>query len=60
MLLNSESKLTKNMVNQIKNKMSAKHKKSKTPSNADILQAATSEEADILRPILLKRPVRTI
>ncbi len=58
--MNSDSKLTKNMVNQIKNKMSAKYKKSKTPSNADILQAATSEEADILRPILLKRPVRTI
>ncbi|MFW9918322.1 MAG: tRNA uridine(34) 5-carboxymethylaminomethyl modification radical SAM/GNAT enzyme Elp3 [Candidatus Thorarchaeota archaeon] len=59
-LLTSDSELSKNVVNQVKNKLSAKYKKSRTPSNADILQAATPEEADILRPILLKRPVRTI
>ncbi len=59
-LLTSDSKLSKNVVNRIKNKLSAKYKKSRTPSNADILQAATPEEAEILRPVLLKRPVRTI
>ena len=59
-LLTSDSKLSKNVVNRIKNKLSAKYKKSRTPSNADILQAATPEEAELLRPVLLKRPVRTI
>ncbi len=59
-LLSSDSKLTKNMVNSIKNKVSAKYQKAHTPSNADILQVTTPEEAEILRPILLKRPVRTI
>lgn len=59
-LLTSESELSKNMVNQIKNRLCAKHKCSRTPSNADILQVATPEEAAVLRPILLKRPVRTI
>lgn len=59
-LLQSESQLTKNIVNQVKNKFSAKYGLSSIPSNADILQAATAEEADLLRPVLLKRPVRTV
>ncbi len=59
-LLQSDSQLTKNTVNQVKNKVSAKYGLSRIPSNADILQAATDEEVDLLRPVLLKRPVRTV
>ncbi len=59
-LLKDEARLTKASVNKIKNKICAKYQKDRTPSNADILQAATPEELDVLRPVLLKRPVRTI
>ncbi|MHA1905938.1 MAG: tRNA uridine(34) 5-carboxymethylaminomethyl modification radical SAM/GNAT enzyme Elp3 [Candidatus Thorarchaeota archaeon] len=59
-ILSSEVPVDKKVVNRIKNKACAKYRRSKTPSNADILQASIPEEAEILRPILQKRPVRTV
>ncbi len=59
-ILGSDIPVDKKVVNRIKNEICAKHKRSKTPSNADILQATIPEEAEILRPILQKRPVRTV
>jgi elongator complex protein 3 len=60
MLLGSSEPLSKQVINRIKNKVSAKYKLAKTPRNADILQVTIPEESDILRPFLQKRPVRTI
>ena len=60
MLLDSREPLTKHVINRIKNKVSAKYKLAKTPRNADILQSTIPEEAEILRPFLQKRPVRTV
>ena len=60
MLLGSSEPLSKQVINRIKNKVSAKYKLAKTPRNADILQVTIPEEAEILRPFLQKRPVRTI
>ncbi|TET10676.1 MAG: tRNA uridine(34) 5-carboxymethylaminomethyl modification radical SAM/GNAT enzyme Elp3, partial [Candidatus Thorarchaeota archaeon] len=59
-LLSSSEPLERKVINRIKNKVCAKYKRAKTPTNADILQAAIPEEAEILRPFLRKRPVRTI
>jgi elongator complex protein 3 len=59
-LLESKEPLTRRAVNQIKNRVCAKYHLSKTPSNADILEVTVPEEADILRPFLQKRPVRTV
>ncbi|MHA1935795.1 MAG: tRNA uridine(34) 5-carboxymethylaminomethyl modification radical SAM/GNAT enzyme Elp3 [Candidatus Thorarchaeota archaeon] len=59
-LLNSEQPLNRRIVNQVKNKVCAKYRRSHTPSNADVLQATIPEEAEILRPFLQKRPVRTV
>jgi elongator complex protein 3 len=60
MLLGSPEPLSKQVINRIKNKVSSKYKLAKIPRNADILQATISEEAEILRPFLQKRPVRTV
>jgi elongator complex protein 3 len=60
LLLNSEQPLNRRIVNRVKNKVCAKYRRSHTPSNADVLQATIPEEAEILRPILQKRPVRTV
>ncbi|MFX1578619.1 MAG: tRNA uridine(34) 5-carboxymethylaminomethyl modification radical SAM/GNAT enzyme Elp3 [Promethearchaeota archaeon] len=60
MLLDSPEPLTKRVINRIKNHVSAKYKLAKTPRNADILQSTIPEEAEILRPFLQKRPVRTV
>jgi len=60
MLLGSPEPLSKQVINRIKNKVSAKYKLSSTPRNADILQTTIPEEAEILRPFLQKRPVRTV
>ncbi|MFW9839122.1 MAG: tRNA uridine(34) 5-carboxymethylaminomethyl modification radical SAM/GNAT enzyme Elp3 [Candidatus Thorarchaeota archaeon] len=60
MLLGSQEPLSKQVINRIKNKVSAKYKLAKTPRNADILQSTIPEEAEILRPFLQKRPVRTV
>jgi elongator complex protein 3 len=60
MLLGSSEPLSKQVINRIKNKVSAKYKLARTPRNADILQVTIPEEAEILRPFLQKRPVRTI
>jgi len=60
MLLESPEPLTKRVINRIKNKVSARYKLAKTPRNADILQSTIPEEAEILRPFLQKRPVRTV
>ena len=59
-LLNSDEPLSRKTVNKIKNKICAKYHAERTPSNADILQVTIPEEAEILRPFLQKRPVRTI
>ena len=59
-LLNSSEPLSRKTVNKIKNKICAKYHSERTPSNADILQVTIPEEAEILRPFLQKRPVRTI
>ncbi|MFW9954600.1 MAG: tRNA uridine(34) 5-carboxymethylaminomethyl modification radical SAM/GNAT enzyme Elp3 [Candidatus Thorarchaeota archaeon] len=59
-ILESEVPVDKKIVNQIKNRVCAKYRRAKTPSNADILQASIPEEEEILRPILQKRPVRTV
>jgi elongator complex protein 3 len=60
MLLGSPEPLSKRVINRIKNKVCAKYKLAKTPRNADILQTTIPEEAEILRPFLQKRPVRTV
>ncbi|TFF92694.1 tRNA uridine(34) 5-carboxymethylaminomethyl modification radical SAM/GNAT enzyme Elp3 [Candidatus Thorarchaeota archaeon] len=59
-LLQSHDQLTRRAVNRIKNKVCGKYNLPRTPSNADILQVAIPEEAEILRPFLQKRPVRTV
>ncbi|MHA2423308.1 MAG: tRNA uridine(34) 5-carboxymethylaminomethyl modification radical SAM/GNAT enzyme Elp3, partial [Candidatus Thorarchaeota archaeon] len=59
-ILSSDIPVDKKVVNRIKNQVCAKYRRAKTPSNADILQASIPEEAEILRPILQKRPVRTV
>jgi elongator complex protein 3 len=59
-LLSSDEPLSRRTVNAIKNKICAKYHAERTPSNADILEVSIPEEAEILRPILQKRPVRTI
>ncbi|MHA1286634.1 MAG: tRNA uridine(34) 5-carboxymethylaminomethyl modification radical SAM/GNAT enzyme Elp3 [Candidatus Thorarchaeota archaeon] len=59
-LLSSDEPLSRKTVNKIKNKICAKYHAERTPSNADILQVTIPEEAEILRPFLQKRPVRTI
>ncbi|MHA2358750.1 MAG: tRNA uridine(34) 5-carboxymethylaminomethyl modification radical SAM/GNAT enzyme Elp3, partial [Candidatus Thorarchaeota archaeon] len=59
-LLSSSEPLNRKVINRTKNRVCAKYKCSKIPTNADILQAAIPEEADILRPYLQKRPVRTV
>jgi elongator complex protein 3 len=59
-LLNSTEPLSRGTVNRIKNKVCAKYHCEKTPSNADILGATVPEETDLLRPLLQKRPVRTV
>jgi elongator complex protein 3 len=59
-LLISSEPLSRKVVNRIKNRVCAKYKRSRTPTNADILQVTIPEEADILRPFLQKRPVRTV
>jgi len=60
LLLGSSEPLSKKVINRIKNRVSAKYKLAKTPRNADILQSTIPEEAEILRPFLQKRPVRTV
>ena len=59
-ILESDVPVDKKAVNRIKNSVCAKYRRSRTPSNVDILQASIPEETEILRPILLKRPVRTV
>lgn len=59
-LLNSTEPLSRRTVNRIKNRVCAKYHCESTPSNADILGSTIPEEADILRPFLQKRPVRTV
>ncbi len=60
MLLGSPEPLNKQVINRIKNRVSAKYSLAKTPRNADILQVTIPEETEILRPFLQKRPVRTV
>ncbi len=59
-ILESDVPVDKKAVNRIKNSVCAKYRRSRTPSNADILQASIPEETEILRPILQKKPVRTV
>lgn len=59
-LLKSDVPLNRRVVNSIKNRVCARYHLPRTPSNADILQVTVPEEAEVLRPFLLKRPVRTI
>lgn len=59
-ILQSEGPVDKKVVNRIKNRICGKYQRSTIPSNADVLQASIPEEADILIPILQKRPVRTV
>ena len=59
-LLSSEKVLDRHTINQIKNRICAKFSASRVPSNAVVLQAAIPEELEILRPLMRKRPVRTV
>jgi elongator complex protein 3 len=59
-LLRSEVVLDRSIVNRVKRRLCAKYKMTCVPSNADVLSAAVPEELDILKPLLQKRPVRTI
>ena len=59
-LLSSSEPLNRKVVNRFKNRVCAKYKRARIPTNADILQATIPEEAEILRPFLQKRPVRTV
>ncbi|MHA1770906.1 MAG: tRNA uridine(34) 5-carboxymethylaminomethyl modification radical SAM/GNAT enzyme Elp3 [Candidatus Thorarchaeota archaeon] len=59
-LLNSVEPLTKQTINQIKNKVCGRFHRSQIPTNADVLEFAVPEEAEILRPLLRTRPVRTV
>jgi elongator complex protein 3 len=59
-LLSSSEPLSRKAVNRIKQEICAKYHAERTPSNADILEVSIPEEAEILRPFLQKRPVRTI
>jgi elongator complex protein 3 len=59
-LLTSSEPLSRRTVNKIKNRVCAKYHCGTIPSNADILEVTIPEECDILRPFLLKRPVRTV
>ncbi|MFW9869858.1 MAG: tRNA uridine(34) 5-carboxymethylaminomethyl modification radical SAM/GNAT enzyme Elp3 [Candidatus Thorarchaeota archaeon] len=59
-LLNSNEPLSRKVVNRTKNRICAKYKLAKTPTNADILQVTIPEEAELLKPFLQKRPVRTV
>jgi elongator complex protein 3 len=59
-LLNASEPLSRKTINKIKQEVCAKYHAERTPSNADILEITIPEEAEILRPFLQKRPVRTI
>ena len=59
-LLETDGPLTRQRINRIKNKVCAKYRRSRIPTNADVLQVAIPEEFEILRPLLQKRPVRTV
>ncbi|MFX1415382.1 MAG: tRNA uridine(34) 5-carboxymethylaminomethyl modification radical SAM/GNAT enzyme Elp3, partial [Promethearchaeota archaeon] len=59
-LLVSDSPLNRQEINRIKTRVCARHKASRVPSNADVLQAAIPEELEILQPLMQKRPVRTV
>jgi len=59
-LLASDRVLNRQEINQIKTRVCARHKASRVPSNADVLQAAIPEELEILQPLMQKRPVRTV
>ncbi len=59
-LLNASEPLSRKTINRIKQEVCAKYRAERTPSNADILEITIPEEAEILRPFLQKRPVRTI
>jgi len=59
-LLTSSEPLSRKTVNRIKQEICSKYRAERTPSNADILEVSIPEEAEILRPFLQKRPVRTI
>jgi elongator complex protein 3 len=59
-LFSSSEPLSRKAVNRIKNQVCAKYKRARIPTNADILQVTIPEEAEILKPFLQKRPVRTV
>lgn len=59
-ILNTETPLTRQKINRIKNKICGKYSISRIPTNADVLQATTPKERQILTPFLQKRPVRTV
>ncbi len=59
-LLSATQILDRQAINRIKNKVCAEFGASRVPSNPDILQAAIPEELEVLRPLLRKRPVRTV
>ncbi len=59
-LLSSDQVLDRRSINRIKNKICAEFKRSRVPSNADVLQDAIPEELEVLIPLMQKRPVRTI
>ncbi|MFX1265402.1 MAG: tRNA uridine(34) 5-carboxymethylaminomethyl modification radical SAM/GNAT enzyme Elp3 [Promethearchaeota archaeon] len=59
-LLASDRPLNRQEINRIKTRVCARHKASRVPSNADVLQAAIPEELEVLQPLMQKRPVRTV
>ena len=59
-LLSAEEPLDKQTINRIKNRVCAKFRRADIPTNADLLEYAVPEELEILRPLLRKRPVRTV
>jgi len=53
-------KLDHSIITKVKKEVSHKYRLSKIPANYEILSLATDEELSILRPFLLKKPVRSI
>ncbi len=59
-LLDTEEPLTKQTINRIKNQVCGRFRRSRIPTNADVLEYAVPEEVEVLRPFLRTRPVRTV
>ncbi len=59
-LLHTDTVLSRETINRIKNRVCARFGAKRVPSNADVLSAAVPEESEVLRPLMRKRPIRTL